>query len=162
MKSNLAVAHAVTPSLLEQPTHTESDSSTKLDLCRDIIDDMMDRGLLGFLLSSTHLRKYLAAYSTYAAKPKAEILRRSLTNVEVMDEIHTKMIDMYKGLYIAEARIANATELMAYLDDLYLDFSSSIDLIDVRYETSLQQLETVEMAWRYRSACGRGTQIGGR
>ena len=160
MKTNLAFANSAVPALTEQPPSTEAGIVSTVELCRDVIDDMMDRGLLGMLLSSTHFRRYLAAYSTYAAKPKAAVLRRSLSNVEVTDALHMQMLKMFKGLYIAEARITNANDLMAHLDQVYADYSSSIDLIDVRYETSLAQLESVEQAWRYRSACAMGTQIG--
>lgn len=160
MKSNLSIAEFPPHPLPEQPHSSEVEIVTTVDLCRAVIDDMMDRGLLGMLLSSTHFRRYLAAYSTYAAKPEAAKLRRSLSNVEITDALHMQMLTMFKGLYIAEARITNANELMTHLDQVYADYSSSIDLIDVRYETSLAQLESVELAWRYRSACAMGTQIG--
>lgn len=160
MKSNLAFADSAALDLPEQPPSSQAETITTVGLCRDVIDDMMDRGLLGLLLSSTHFRRYLAAYSTYAAKPQAATLRRSLSNVEITDALHMQMLTMFKGLYIAEARITNANALMAHLDQVYADYSSSIDLIDVRYETSLYQLASVEMAWRYRAACAMGTQIG--
>ena len=160
MKSNLAFADSAALALPEQPSSSEAEIVTTVELCRDVIDDMMDRALLGLLLSSTHFRRYLAAYSTYAPKAHAATLRRSLSNVEITDALHMQMLTMFKGLYIAEARITNANALMAHLDQVYTDYSSSIDLIDVRYETSLTQLESVELAWRYRSACAMGTQIG--
>jgi len=62
MKTNLAFADRATMALPEQPSSSQAEIVSTVDLCRDVIDDMMDRGLLGLLLSSTHFRRYLAAY----------------------------------------------------------------------------------------------------
>lgn len=32
---------------------------TQAELCREIIDELLDRDLMGFLLSSAHLRRFL-------------------------------------------------------------------------------------------------------
>jgi hypothetical protein len=130
--------------------------ATETDLCREVFDDLMDRDLLGFLLSSSHLRKYLAHYPSYAEPKFAEPVKRNNAHSAVVDAFHQKLLGMFSGAYIAEAAIKDRDELMATLEAKYEDFASKLKSSYVLYEPSLKQLESVDLAWRYRNACGAG------
>lgn len=130
---------------------------TSIDLSRAVFDEMMDRDLLGFLLSSSHLHKFLAAFSTYAGQDHAQALRRYLTNVDSVHQFHQITLKMFSGAFIAETAIESRTELMAILDKKHADYIKELGIQeDVHYETSLQELESVELAWKYRNVCGNG------
>ena len=140
--------------------HSDGNSITTLDLCRHVIDDLIDQGLTGLLLSATHLRRYFGAYLTYAPRPVARTLARVVANVAAVDEIHTMMLELFKGLYIEEASITDRQELLAELDAKFLLYASKLNFKEVQSEPSRSQIESIELAWRYRVACAKGTQIG--
>lgn len=147
--------------LTEQPNlKTTCNTVTNIDLYRHVIDDLIHQGLTGFLLSATHLRRYLGAYQTYAPGPVAKMLSRVIANVEAIDEIHTKMLGLFKGLYIEETSITDRQQLLSELDSKFLIFASKINYKDHQSEPSRTQIESIELAWRYRVACAKGTQIG--
>lgn len=153
LKKSATIAPAIS-----QPQARESLSSTELS--RVVFDDLMERDLLGFLLSSSHLHKYLAALCTYAESPAREHIRRMISNVDLVNQFHQATLKMFAGSYIQEASIKDRAQLHAVLDHQYESFITGLDLHeDVRFETSLQQLESVELTWKYRSACGNGRPL---
>lgn len=130
---------------------------TSVDLARAVFDDMMDKDLLGLLLSSTHFHKYLAAYSTYARKEHSQAIRLHMTNVDLVNQFHQQMLKMYAGSFIAESSIKVRADLLAALEAKYQAFIEEHAIHeDVRFETTLQELDSIEMAWKYRNACGIG------
>lgn len=146
--------------LPDQPAQDSyEDSVTTLELCRHIIDDLIDHGLTGLLLSSTHLRKYMGAYQNYAPTHVARTLSRIIANPASVSDIHSSMLNMFKGLYIEEACITNRQELLAALDAKFLVYTSKFNFFPLQSDPSSCQIESVELAWRYRVACAKGTQI---
>lgn len=137
-----------------------SEALTSAEVSRLVFDDLMDRDLLGFLLSSSHLHKYLAALCTYAEASVAEHVRRMIGNVDLSNQFHKTTLKMFAGSYIPETSIKDRGQLIAVLDHKYEAFLAGLDSAeDVRFETSLHQLESVELAWKYRTVCGNGRPL---
>lgn len=160
LNSYSAVTEPKTLVLTDQSSAQDS-STSKTAICRAVFDDLMDRDLLGFLLSSAHLRKYLAHLSAYAEPKLAATIKRNIGNVEVIDDFHKHILFMFKGSYIAEAKIKSRAEMLLVLDAKFEEFANGLESVDVRYETSIMDLDAVEMAWKYRHACGLGRVIPG-
>lgn len=133
--------------------------TTALDLRRAVFDDLMDKDLLGFLLSSSHLRKYLSQFSNYTEPQFSESVIRTIGNSMVADAFHQSLLAMFSGVYIAEATIKARSELLAVLDAKYQNFVQKLNLSGKDCEVSSQQIESVELAWRYRNACSSGSYL---
>ncbi len=140
--------------LTDQNDHQER-LVTRLELCRSIVDELLDRDLMGFLLSPRHLRKFLAHYSFYAPAPIASQIRRCILNAEITDELHIFILKKFKGLHIPETSIPSSDELKSTLDRKYETFAQEVNTGDVRYEVSLQEHKNIENERRYRHACER-------
>lgn len=149
--------HRQEPTISQSQPEVGENIATSIAVCRAVFDDLMERDLLGFLLSTTHLQKYLAHFTTYAHPNFASLVSRNIMNVEVVASFHKHMLKMYSGIYIQEAKIATHSELFTVLDAKYKKFADDNDSGDVKYEASLKQLECVELAWKYRHACGKGS-----
>jgi len=126
---------------------------TQAELCREIIDELLDRDLMGFLLSSAHLRRFLANYSTYAPPAQSQMIRRIILNTEVVDEIHIYLLRTYQGLHIKESRIPSRAELHAALDQKFELYACDLFTADIRIEVSLREHAKIENERRYRHAC---------
>lgn len=140
--------------LTDQNDHQDS-LVTRLEVCRSIVDELLDRDLMGFLLSPRHFRKFLAHYTFYAPAPIAFQVRRCIVNSEVADDLHLFILKTFKGLHIPETAIANPKDLKVELDRQYESFARAVNTSDVRYEVSLQEHKTIENERRYRHACER-------
>ena len=129
---------------------------TSKDLCRAVFDDLLDKDLLGFLLSSSHFRKYLNHYSDYVEPKFAQVLKRNITNSSIVDAFQEQINEMFKGFYIAEATIRDQAHFLAILEEKYVGFANGNKVGNVCHQVSLNELNSVEMAWKYRGACGAG------
>lgn len=156
MKTLSLASLAVKSIAAEQPTPSTKSSK---DLSRAVFDDLLEHDILGFLLSSNHLRKYLAHFSTYAEPEVAQIIKRNICNVDIVDKFHKETLEMFAGAYIPESKCSTAIELMRALDAKYENYAKDLDSLDVRYEVSLKQLESVDLAWQYRNACNAGSPL---
>lgn len=152
-------AVSILSATVQAQPETTGNTATTIALCRHVFDDLLDKDLLGFLLSSSHLQKYLAHFSTYAQPQFAELVRRNIMSAEIVANFHKYMLKMYAGIYIREAEIEDHIDLLAILDVKFQAFTRELEPCDVRYETSTKQLESVERAWKYRHACGAGRPI---
>lgn len=155
--NNPAVVFSQESTISHAQPEVAENTATSIAVCRAVFDDLMERDLLGFLLSTTYLQKYLAHFSTYAQPSFARLVSRNIMNAEVVASFHKHMLKMYSGIYIQEAKIAAHSELLAALDAKYEEFANELDSGDIRYEASLKQLKCVELAWKYRHACGKGS-----
>lgn len=149
----LSLYAAFGPSALADQLNHQDSFVTKLELGRLIVDELMDRDLMGFLLSPSHLLKFLAHYTFYAPKPVAAQVRRSIVNAEIVDELHLFILQAFKGLHIPETSLLTHDELKLALDRKYETFAQQVDTGDVYYEVSLQENSTIVNVRRYRQAC---------
>lgn len=128
------------------------DAVTKI--ARDIALDLMSRDLLGFLLSATHMRKYICAYTGYACEKDASVLRRMLANQSAIDQFHHSLLKMYKSLHIAESRIKNPVDLLDALNLKFARFANEVGHVqEDQYCAQIPNLHSVELAYRYLAAC---------
>ena len=151
----LSIALPSSEDTVDQAGVTREEVTSK-ELCANIFDDLLDRNLLGFLLSSAHMRKYLAHYASYAEPKFSAAITRDLASMAVVDKLHKSILQTFSGFFIAEATIGSRRELMRALDTKYEAFAETVGTTAVRYEASVEQLESAELAWRYRNACATG------
>jgi hypothetical protein len=144
------------PSFIKDQPTAEENSANNQDLCRAIFDDLMDRDILGFLLSTAHMHKYLALYATYVEPRFAAAVQRSTKNPDVVDCLHQAILKMFAGIYIAEAAMKDRSEMLAALERKYETLALELGASEVHFEAPLHQLESVELAWKYRNACALG------
>ncbi len=138
--------------LTDQNDHQDS-LVTRLEVCRSIVDELLDRDLMGFLLSPRHLRKFFAHYTFYAPAPIAVQVSRCIVNAELADDIHLFILKTFKGLHIPETSIATRDQLKVALDRKYESYAKAVSTGDVRYEISLEENKTIVNERRYRQAC---------
>lgn len=125
-------------------------------ISRAVFDDLLERDIVGFLLSSEHLRKYLAHFATYAEPTIAKTIKRNICSVDIIDQFHEQTLEMFAGAYIPESKCATLKDLMHALNVKYEAYAKELHSCNVHYEASLQQLTSVELAWQYRHACTAG------
>lgn len=153
---NAASVSSSTNSVLTNQAHTLVITQ---GLCCEIFDDLMDRDILGFLLSSAHMRKFFAQFAIHADSKVAKALSGYTQDFDAMDRLHQAILKKFSGIYIAEAAIKERSSMMTLLDRKYEEFVLALGTDEVQYEMPLYQLESVELAWKYRNACATGNLI---
>lgn len=126
---------------------------TRAGLCRAIIDELIDHDLMGFLLSSSHFRRFLSHYATYAPPAQSKMIRRIIPNTKVVDEISIYLLQTYQGLHIRESSIASRSELHVALDQKIMLYTRDICTADIHREESQLEPAKIEDERRYRHAC---------
>lgn len=131
---------------------TKAAVASRSDLCDGILDDLLDRNMLGLLLSSPHMRGYAQHFPTYAPPPVAAAAVEAFVTVEGVDEVHQEVLNKSSGLYIEEAKLMDKKQLAKALDKKYMLFLKEIGLESDLPNTGAH-IQAVEMAWRYRHVC---------
>ena len=122
------------------------------NLSRFIFDQLLDRDLLGILLSSKHFKLALMniTLNHRTELPEPEMLREILSdNVKVL-EFHQLMLSMYAGIYIEECKHDDPAKLMLDLDKKYAATDSSSFTFS---ENCPFEINHVALDWRYRHHC---------
>lgn len=141
----------------EEVQSRQLSTATSKTISRAVFDDLLERDLLGFLLSSVHLRMYFAHFSQYAEPEIAQLIMRHICNVDVVDKIHENILEMFSCTFIPESRISKKKELLGVLDEKFEEYKQDLAPCGVQYGASSHQVQSVEMAWKYRSACIAGS-----
>lgn len=153
-----AMGAGVTNEQTDQIPHPR-ERVTQAQLCREIVDELIERDMLGVLLSSSHLRRFLAHFSTYAPAAQSQMIRRIILNSDVVDEIHMYLLRTYRGLHIEECAIGSRTELHAALDQKFEMYARDLCAADIRIEMPMVESLRIENERRYRHACHTATAM---
>jgi hypothetical protein len=105
-------------------------------IARDAVDSLIDADCLGFMLSSSHFESYLTEQKGI---PGVAGLSPSQAH-----QVHLAALELFKGLFIEEAKYTSPDALMLALDAKYLALHGS---------DCARQANQVEMAWKYRRIC---------
>lgn len=125
-------------------------------LCRAVFDELMDKDLLGVLLSAKHFRTFLLNVKVEAPDHIASLAQAVGESVEQACRLQMDILKMYSGVYIAEARCKSEAELHQALDAKLQDSLAPSSRDDAGDDA--QSIE-VELAWRYRRTCSFGSPI---
>ena len=143
-----------------------SDASASLkSLQRLVFDDLFDRDLLGFLLSSNHFAHHLRNMVGRSDRFSARQLGRISNDALLTKEFHLGMLEMYSGAHIKECKHTSAEALMRDLDQQFeqsaSDESGEVECLLAHPGT--EEANRVETAWQYRMVCAAGTMfLGGK
>ena len=121
--------------------------------CREVFDDLLDKDLLGFLFSASHLHRYAGDFATYASASSVGIISRNYSNTPIFESFHKMMLRMFKGIHIEEASIGDYKDVLLSLDEKYQRFS--VHLRGVKNTDTLAQTQFLypQQSWRYRNSC---------
>lgn len=122
-----------------------------MSLSRSVFDALLDRDLLGFLLSSKHLRKFMFHHELDASDKVMAMAKSVCADTIEFQEFHQMMLVMYRGVFIAECKYSLTESLMLDLDQKFLALTDATDFSDINHE----QHARVDMAWRYRRMCSK-------
>lgn len=125
-------------------TTTSASLAVSVALCRAVFDDLLERDLLGLLLSTSHFSSYIRGVQLDDASALAQVQG----NIELEKQLHGNILSMFKAIYIAECRAATQEELNQMLDAKLAEACIQVD--NDRLD---QYANEVESAWRYRRAC---------
>jgi len=126
---------------------------TQAGLCRAIIDELIDHDLMGLLLSSSHFRRFLSHYATYAPPAQSKMIGRIILNIKKVNEISIYLLQTYQGLHIRESSIASRAKLHVALDQKIMLYTRDVCTADIRSEESQLEPAKIEDERRYRHAC---------
>ena len=129
--------------------HVPVPSPTRL-LSRFVFDELFDEDALGFLLSSSHLYRYLVRLKD---KPSTDrFSQRNLDEVTAgalaFETFHTQTLAMFAGAYIKECHLASHSKLMEVLDNKWTSLTGQLPDASI---TVPCECNKVEAAWKYRN-----------
>lgn len=125
--------------------------SVKKSLSRAVFDVLLERDLLGFLLSSKHFQIFLMKMELEADTEILSLAREIFSDALKIKDFHDYMLSMFNGIYIKESSFETSGALIANLDVKLADlFVPGADIPTV----GIGAVNHVELAWRYRHSCG--------
>ena len=127
-------------------------------LCRMVFDDLFERDLLGFLLSSRHLSRHMQELASRCDPFTARQIERVLCAVDLAESFHAAMLEMYSGIHVKESSLGSPAALKRDLDEK-LKRSLSASDGDPLFQVSQHEINRVELAWTYRHACESGAHF---
>lgn len=139
----------------------QSDSASHIDFFSNLVfDELFDNDLLGLMLSSHHLNKFLFRMKNMDGKT-ASLLACIGGEQALFDELHNAMLSKFDGFYIKECSM-KADELYKYLDARIngYDFSRNrmTQLEASSTEAHVETNNNVLCSWNYRKACAPTVQ----
>jgi hypothetical protein len=146
-ENNLATIHALDEQPMIRVTTDEFEKA--------VIDDLIDKDLVGLLLSTNHLLNYFVYFHDYACPAIAKIIMRHINHQTIIHELNESLLKRYSCLYIAESEYKTKVDLHKALDAKFADYVMNLGGKS-RNETlakPTRSLPAIEMAWKYRSLC---------
>ena len=139
---------------MNKQTHVAIRNSSVDDLhkklSRSMFDQLLERDLLGTLLSSNHFKLALRNIALKTEHHELEILQEILIDDVKVLGFHQLMLSMYAGIYIKECKHEDLARLMLDLDNKYTENDSTSFSFS---EICPFQINHVALDWRYRRQC---------
>ena len=129
---------------------TNSIGVVQKNLSRAIFDALLERDLLGFLLSSKHFSIFLSQMEFDAGDQEIALAESLLGAPFRLNGFQAFMLDMYSGVYIEECQHKTIESLMLDLD---LKAAEMMLTSNGQHSGKEIQINHVELAWRYRHHC---------
>jgi hypothetical protein len=114
----------------------------------DIVDELLEKELLGLLLSTSHFQHYCKIMAKTASEGLSEAFSILGMNQDVATKFQHSAMQQFSGLYIAECKISSKRELAARLDEKLKQFFEA----DFTPEAQIKMSKDIENAWKYRLA----------